>query len=209
MGVHFAVLAPAVPEERRPGESPEGVALRLSLEKALAVAAEHRDQCVIAADTIVVADGAILGKPRDADDALRMLLLLRGRPHCVQTGVTIVHGALGTRFQELATTLVVMENYPDAAMAAYVASGDPLDKAGAYAIQAQEFSPVARYEGCYTNVVGLPMCHVYRGLRALQMPVPISPLDCCPLAVSAGCPWADGILSMPVVLTRAGESAEH
>ncbi len=99
------------------------------------------------------------------------------------------------RCQQLACTPVRMANYSEEALAAYVATGDPLDKAGAYAIQAETFAPVAGLEGCYTNVVGLPLCHLYRGLRALGLLVPAHPLEVCPQAVGAGCPWAADILS--------------
>ncbi len=202
MGLQYALAVPAVPEEPSTGEQPADVALRLSLVKALAVAAERPADIVIAADTIVVIDETILGKPVDADDAVRMLRRLRNRPHVVYSGLTIVQEDAGVRCQQLAATAVIMANYSDAAIADYVASGDPLDKAGAYAIQAAAFDPVSRYEGCYANVVGLPMCHLYRGLQALRVPVPVYPLRSCPRAVSDGCPWARDILSTPLALTR-------
>jgi hypothetical protein len=95
----------------------------------------------------------------------------------------------------VAITPVVMRAYSDAEIAAYVASGDPRDKAGAYAIQSPSFNPIAQIDGCYANVMGLPLCHLYRVLRAWGSASPIHPLAGCPQAVRAGCPWAQAILS--------------
>jgi septum formation protein len=125
---------------------------------------------IVGADSVVVLDGRALGKPRDAADAGRMLAELRGRPHEVISGVALVaaegchRGAVRTR--------VEMRPYADEEIERYVASGRPLDKAGAYAIQDRAFGPVERIDGCYLNVVGLPLCEVSRGLRALGWPLP-------------------------------------
>ncbi|NLD44379.1 MAG: septum formation protein Maf [Chloroflexi bacterium] len=195
LGLPHSIEVPDVPEVQLPGEQPADLALRLSLEKALAVALWRPHDVVLAADTIVVLDGVILGKPEDAAEAVGMLRRLRNRVHLVYTGLAIVREDSGVRCQQLACTPVRMANYSEEALAAYVATGDPLDKAGAYAIQAETFAPVAGLEGCYTNVVGLPLCHLYRGLRALGLLVPAHPLEVCPQAVGAGCPWAADILS--------------
>ena len=91
-----------------------------------------------------------------------------------------------------------MRDYSDDEILGYIATGDPLDKAGAYAIQNERFDPVARVNGCYANVMGLPMCHLYRILRAWAVEVPVHPLDCCSLTVEKGCPWSADITQMPV-----------
>jgi len=197
LGARFRLEVPDVPEDPLSGERPPALALRLSLAKAEAVAARFPADLVIAADTIVVLGERVLGKPADPPEALRMLRALRGREHLVYTALALVGRGDGLRLQELAATPVRMANYSDEELARYVASGDPLDKAGAYAIQAESFAPVARFQGCYANVVGLPMCHLYRALRALGRPTPVHPLDACPLAAAQGCPWSHAITQAP------------
>lgn len=197
MGLRFRIASPDVPEDERPGEPPEALALRLSTDKARSVAATDADPLVVAADTIVVDDGRVLGKPMDADEATRMLRHLRGRRHRVLTGLAIVRASDGWLCRQLASTPVHMAHYSERAIAEYVAGGDPLDKAGAYAIQSAVLNPVARVVGCYANVVGLPMCHLYRALALAGVRAPVHPLDACPLAVSQGCPWSREITSAP------------
>jgi len=178
------------------------LARRLSLSKAMA--ATHRDEpeIVIAADTLVALDRKMLGKPRDAGHALEMLTRLRDRKHLVYSGLTILDVRQNRMINEIVETPVWMRAYSDEEIAAYVASGDPTDKAGAYAIQHPSFTPVERIEGCYANVMGLPLCHVYRALAALNTLPPVHPLDSCPQAVAQGCPWATEILdTRPAVTT--------
>lgn len=152
------------------GETPAGMVRRLSLAKARAVAVRLREPAVVVgADTTVAADGQALGKPSDADDALRMLRLLRGRAHQVYTGVALVETP-GGRTQSWATeSQVWMRSYDEADIQAYIATGDPFDKAGAYAIQHPVFRPVARVEGCYANVMGLPLCDIIVRLREMNV----------------------------------------
>ena len=119
----------------------------------------------------------LLGKPANPDEAHAMLTHLRDRPHTVYTALALF-GA-GEETVEVAETTVLMRDYSDAELAAYVASGDPLDKAGAYAIQNVVFDPVASWEGCYANVVGLPLCHLLRMLRGWQIVLPVDlPVAC-------------------------------
>ena len=164
----FAVVVPNVDETQRAGESPFDYVSRLSAEKALHVArACDGLSVVLGADTIVLLaddldhpeNGEIIGKPADADEATAMLRELRGRDHLVATAMTLVNvrdGVVGVQITRLTRTVVTMRDYTDEEIAAYVASGDPLDKAGAYAIQNEDFHPVERYDGSYNNVVGLP-----------------------------------------------------
>jgi septum formation protein len=165
LGLSFEVTAASVAEVPRPGESPAALAARLSQAKAGAAAA-RRDTLVVACDTVVALDEGLLGKPCDAAEATAMLRRLRGRPHAVYSAVTLVETASGRTVTDVAETQVVMRAYTDAEIAAYVASGDPLDKAGAYAIQHRGFHPVVELQGCYTSVMGLPLCHLTRCLRA-------------------------------------------
>jgi MAF protein len=162
-----------------PGERPAESALRLAREKAGKVAPSVTEGIVVGGDTVVVADGRILGKPADPDEARAMLRELRGREHQVITGVCLLDLATGGRFSEAVETRVWMRDYSDDEIERYVRSGSPLDKAGAYGIQDESFRPVDRIEGCYLNVVGLPLCAVARGLRALGHDVPDYPPDGC------------------------------
>jgi septum formation protein len=194
LGLAFDVTVSEVPEAPLPGEQPQAMVLRLSAAKAEAVVATAADALVIAADTIVVLDGAILGKPADDAEGRDMLVRLRARQHQVYTGLTVIDAAGARRNSQVSVTPVVMRDYGDQEIAAYLASGDHRDKAGAYAIQSPSFSPIAHIDGCYANVMGFPLCHLYRLLRAWGVDVPIHPLAGCPRALSAGCPWAQAIL---------------
>jgi septum formation protein len=163
-GIHFTALAIDVPERRRRGESPRKFALRLAREKAHAIFARHPRRIVLGADTIVVIGGRVLGKPRNRRDARRMLRLLSGRAHRVSTAVCLAGpGFEDTRAE---TTRVTMRKLSEDEIRDYVASGEPMDKAGAYAIQGLASRFVSRIQGCYFNVVGLPVPLVYRMLRA-------------------------------------------
>jgi septum formation protein len=193
MGIPFAVLVADIDETRQRDESPSALARRLSLGKAQTIAQARPEALVIAADTLVVLDGDILGKPADEADAIRMLSRLRGRRHLVYSGLTVLSLAEQWSHTELAVTPVEMRHYTDDEILRYVASGDPLDKAGAYAIQSAGFDPVAATQGCDANVMGLPMCHLYRVLRAHDILTPIHPLRCCPWAIARGCIWAEEI----------------
>lgn len=124
-------------------------------------------------------NGALLGKPRDATEATSILRRLRGRSHVVYSGITLLEPATGRTTTDVAETRLVMRDYTDAAIAAYVASGDPLDKAGAYAIQHRGFAPVSRIDGCYANVMGLPLCHLYRLLREADIASDEAPVAAC------------------------------
>ena len=159
-----AVVRPAdVDETQHDGEDPISYVVRLAKLKACAVPAAE-DEVVLAADTTVVLDGQILGKPRDAEDAVAMLQRLRGRAHTVSTGVAVAQPS-GAVAETVVTTDVVMAPISDAAIRAYVAGGEPLDKAGSYGIQGQAAAFVARISGSWTNVVGLPVVETLEMLR--------------------------------------------
>lgn len=172
LGVAFEVRTADVDEALQPGERPAAYVLRLAETKARAVAATlDQPAVIVAADTAVVDEEQILGKPADAHQARAMLRRLRGRTHQVLTGLAVLRTDNDTQVCELGCTQVPMRKYSEAEIAAYVASGDPLDKAGGYAIQHPEFRPVTDLQGCYANVVGLPLCHLGRALRRLNLPV--------------------------------------
>lgn len=171
LGLRFVIKAAGVDESPLDGEAPRDLVRRVSQAKAQAVDA-HPDELVVAADTVVVLDGRVLGKPADAEDAARMLRDLRGLTHAVLSGISVWHPATGRLAYELGESAVWMRGYSDAEIARYVASGDPLDKAGAYAIQHPGFDPVDRVEGCWLSVVGLPLCHLVRALDRFGVDVP-------------------------------------
>jgi nucleoside triphosphate pyrophosphatase len=173
-GLDFAVCPADVPEVPLDGEEPRLFAERLAREKALAVFQQRPEDVVLGADTVVIVDREILGKPRDESDAARMLRLLSGRSHLVTTGVCLVGRAeprtenreLKTAFQDLRseTTIVTMNRLTDEDIRSYIATGEPMDKAGAYAIQGIASRWISRIEGDYSNVVGLPVSLVWRML---------------------------------------------
>ncbi len=166
-GIAFEVLPAHVPEEAMSGEPPRDYVVRLARAKALAVLAQRPDALVLGADTTVVVDEHILEKPRDPDDAARMLRLLSGRAHQVMTGVCLawVHRDTARSNARVEVTEVRFTRLADDAIAEYVRSGEPMDKAGAYAIQGMASRWVERISGCYFNVVGLPVPLVWRMLR--------------------------------------------
>lgn len=165
-GWEFQVFAPDIDEQILNGEAPDHYVRRLAEAKALTAAGRAAPgDLVLAADTTVALDGEILAKPSGAQEAGDMLLRLRGRVHQVYTGVAVVRAGEPRPFSEVIRTEVEMRSYDRQELLDYVASGDPLDKAGAYAIQNQKFHPVKQITGCYTNVVGLPLCSAARLLQ--------------------------------------------
>ena len=154
LGLDFDIR-PADLDEASEEPDPARRASRLALRKAHALAAAHPAAAVIGADTIVALDGRTLGKPSDAEEATAMLTALRGRTHEVVTAVAVVSG--GRTAAEAVTTAVTMRDYADDEIARYVARGEPLDKAGGYAIQDPELAPAASIDGCRCAVIGLPL----------------------------------------------------
>lgn len=163
-GIPFVVRASHVPELRRLGESAHSYVRRLAEEKALAVAI-RTGEVVLAADTTVLVDEHVLEKPVDEADAIRMLKLLSGRAHEVLTGICLRSEA--RTIVDAASTRVHFVELSEAEITEYVASGEPMDKAGAYAIQGLASKFIDRIEGCYFNVVGLPVALVYRRLKTM------------------------------------------
>lgn len=161
-GIAFTVRVAPVDEAVQERELPEKYVRRLAADKAMAVECAP-GETVLGADTTVVIDGEILGKPEDAADAERMLRLLSGRRHEVLTGIAVRRGEDVVR--DWASTSVWFTTMSDAEIADYVASGEPMDKAGGYAIQGLASKFIEKIEGCYFNVVGLPVALVYRHLK--------------------------------------------
>ena len=185
-------VAPTAEEEpRRYSETPEEFVVRLSASKAREVSPLVEGAIVIGADTAVVLDGDVMGKPRDRAEAAAMLRRLRGRTHRVITGVTVVDGRSGGARSSWRATEVLMRRYDDNEISAYVDTGSPLDKAGGYAVQDPVFAPAESVNGCYLNVVGLPLCDTVTliadvGAEAEIDPGWTPPEDCveCPLRIA-------------------------
>ena len=178
-----------------PGEPPESYVRRLAEAKARAVLERAGpNQVIVGADTSVVSDGEILGKPLDAQDAHNMLRHLRGRTHQVYTGIAALRASDQMLLTDVCVTDVPMRAYSDDEIEAYVRSGDPMDKAGAYGIQNPDFQPVAAMQGCYASVMGLPLCHLTVLLRQLDV-TPLADIpDNCQATLSYHCPIFRSIL---------------
>lgn len=170
VGRSFQSLPAAIDETPAAQEAPDDYVRRLSQAKAEAVARalpSGGGGVIVAADTTVVHGGQALGKPATPDEAVAMLRSLRGRAHAVLTCITVLDPASGRQQTDLARSAVQMRAYSDEEIDRYVAGGDPMDKAGAYAVQHPSFKPVERVEGCPANVVGLPLCHLIPLLRGV------------------------------------------
>jgi septum formation protein len=180
IGIAHEVDPADIDESVRAGESDTDYALRVATEKGVAVAARHPDALVIAADTIVVVDGRIFGKPVDGADACRMLRVLSGRTHVVHTAVAVVRDA-GRRVEsEVESTRVTFRELDDSEVAAYVATGEPMDKAGAYGIQGYGATIVERVEGDYFTVMGLALRQLVSLLERAGVPYRFHALEAGP-----------------------------
>jgi MAF protein len=169
-GWAFETSAADIDESPMPNESPEALVLRLARTKASRATESSAGALVVAADTEVILDEAILGKPADRDRAAQMLADLRGREHRVITGIAVLDRRTGKLLTDICETKVKMRRYDEADLREYVASDAPLDKAGGYGIQDRDFNPVdmQAMKGCVANVMGLPLCHLTRLLRKFE-----------------------------------------
>jgi len=177
-GVPFTVIASGADETPPAGAAPPAVAEALARIKAQEVAQAHPGAYVLGADTLVTIDGLILGKPRDTADAARMLRLLRGRDHQVLTGVALVTPD-GTLHSLVEVATVTMHPFTEVTISSYLATDEPYDKAGSYAAQGAGGALVAAIRGCYTCVVGLPVCRVATLLRDAGYPLDADPAAAC------------------------------
>ncbi|HLC04919.1 MAG TPA: Maf family protein [Anaerolineales bacterium] len=168
-GWAFVTSSADIDESPLPGEPPEALVCRLAIAKAVRAAESTNGPLVIAADTEVVLEGRILGKPSDRKHAAEMLASLRGREHRVITAIAVLERSSGRTLTDICETPVRMRPYGQAEVSAYVESDAPLDKAGGYGIQDDHFNPVDMnaMNECYANVMGLPLCHLMRTLRRL------------------------------------------
>lgn len=168
LGIEFDVMSPSAEETVRENESPEEFALRISAEKACSVSVDLEDgYIVIGADTIVVIDGEILGKPSDIGDAASMLRMLSGREHHVYTAFSIIRPKNELLYSQIVDTKVLVKTLAASEIEGYIKTGEPMDKAGAYGIQGIGLFMVSAIEGSYTNVVGLPLVELLEALKNL------------------------------------------
>ncbi len=186
LGLKVRVAAAGINEAAVRGATPEDVTARVAAAKVRAL--DHSGEITVTADTAVVIDGKILGKPRSAEEARAMLERLWGRTHRVITAIAVARD--GRTCVDVVSTEVTMRHYTSKEIEAYIASGDPFDKAGAYAIQHPGFHPVARIRGCYQNIVGLPLCHLCKRLEQEGVRIPHLPPGLCRRDLGQECPVA-------------------
>ena len=168
-GIHFNILSADVDESEFEGENPKEYVNRLAVEKARrAMEKISSEGLVIAADTTVVLEDKILGKPINRADAVRMLTFLRNKQHKVITALVVLKLSDKSSISDCCISPIQMRDYTDQEIQTYVNTDDPLDKAGAYAIQHPQFDPVINFQGCFASVMGMPLCHLERNLRQLE-----------------------------------------
>jgi MAF protein len=207
-GWTFLTASADIDEQPLGGEPPQQYVMRLAQGKCAAVKdaladAENPAAIIVAADTTVALDGEILGKPAHAGDAQGMLRRLRGRPHQVYTALSLLYLPDSLTLTDLCETQVMMRDYSDQEIEAYISTGDPLDKAGAYAIQHVEFHPVESLDGCYANVVGLPLCRLNRLLEQAGIEPARRPQAVCLGFDGQPCSVAGWVMSQPAAEENA------
>jgi MAF protein len=178
LALPYEISTAPVEETLLESESPKDAVRRLALAKAKAIRTADSQDVILAADTIVVFKGKILGKPRDESEAKEMLLALRGDWHLVFTGVAVL-APPSLELLAVECTQVLMRDYSLEEIEAYVSSGKAMDKAGAYGVQDEGFRPVAEIKGCYTNVMGLPLCLTVELLGKVGFDFEASPVQIC------------------------------
>jgi len=194
-GHPFVVIPADVDESLNPGETPANYVARLAQNKAGVIENSYpKATLILAADTTVADGDEILGKPIDSADAERMLRQLRGRIHQVYTAITILFPLDQIKKNLLCRTQVPMRNYSDQELEDYLCSGDPMDKAGAYAIQNLHFHPVENFSGCFASVMGFPLCHFSYGIRNFQPNKILNIANACQKHLQYQCPIHERVL---------------
>ncbi len=194
-GHPFVVIPADVDESLNPGETPANYVARLAQYKAGVIENSYPQAALILAADTTVADGdEILGKPRDSADAERMLRQLRGRTHQVYTAVTFLLPLEKIKKDLICCTHVPMRNYSDQELEDYIRSGDPMDKAGAYAIQNLQFHPVENFSGCFASVMGFPLCHFSYGIRNFHPNKILNIANACQKHLQYQCPIHEQVL---------------
>jgi MAF protein len=189
----FFVINSGVDEIIVNGEKPAEFVERLAKEKVImagnkVAGSSLNDLVVIGADTIVVDDNEILGKPIDEDEARRILEQLKGKNHFVLSGIALYNPFSKEIGSRVISTEVIMRDYSEDEIQAYIDSGDPFDKAGAYAIQNQSFNPVPQMTDCYANVMGLPLCDLYVLMKSMGVEANHQVAENCQVSIKYQCP---------------------
>ena len=194
-GWQYRAQAADIDETRQPDEQALTYVQRLAREKAAAALGfAQPGELILACDTIVTMNGDLYEKPTDVQDAREMLQALRGREHFVGTAITLLTADGGQAECDVCVTPVRMRDYSDTEIDAYIASGDPFDKAGAYGIQHRGFHPAEDFRSCFASVMGLPLCHVVRAGRKFGLPTALQTPINCQLNLSYVCPVYRDIL---------------
>jgi len=196
LGLPAGLARADVDEDPYAGERPPAMAARLAVAKVHAVAPADNGVWILGADTVVDLDGVSLAKPADPAEARAMLRQLRARPHAVHTGAALYHPQTRRVGVRRVTSTVQMRAYTDVEIAAYVESGDPMDKAGAYAIQNAAFRPAIHVDRCYANVVGFPLCGVAALLNAWGLALAVDIPALCLAHFDYACPGPDAGISL-------------
>jgi septum formation protein len=195
LGLPFRVALPSGEETTAPSGDARQRASDLACTKALSLAGANAEELIVAADTLVVLEGYVLGKPEDGASARRVLRALCARQHQVITGLAILPPSTDAPAVQVIETQVWMRQYGDDEIVAYIARGEPFDKAGSYAIQDPFFRPVERIQGCYANVMGLPLCHLFCALERAGVNVPAALPQVCQTYTGHRCVVAEAILT--------------
>lgn len=196
----YRCAAADLDENQLPDESPIDYVARLALQKGSAISAELP---VLSADTVVVFEGEILGKPANDDEAREMLRRMRAKMHSVFTALALQRESTGLLLQDLCHTQVLMRSYTDAEIESYIQSGDYRDKAGGYAIQHKAFHPVAAVQGCYANVMGLPLCNLTCLLQHAGIAVEVDIPEACHHHLGITCQVYPQILARCIQASQA------
>ena len=200
MDLTFRVRPVDIDETPLPGEAPQPYVCRLAETKALAARGlAQKNELVLAADTIVADGDTLLGKPAGPDEAGQMLRALRGRVHRVCTALAVLPPGAESAVVDLCVSQVPMRKYSEMEVEAYIASGDPLDKAGAYAIQHPEFRPVVEFQGCFASVMGLPLCHLLRVLKKVGVTLDQDMTRICRENLDYACAISERVLNGEII----------
>jgi septum formation protein len=194
-GLAFEIFPVMIDETPRNNELPESYVMRISEEKAVAAAEKSKKNGIlISADTIVVDQGRIIGKPQDENHARQILHGLRDHSHVVHTALIVYNLSTTGMEKDLCSSRVPMRNYSDDEIDDYISSGDPMDKAGAYAVQHAGFHPVVNFKGCFASVMGFPLCHLARTFRRMNISISSEIASICQKHLNYACPIFSEVL---------------
>ncbi|MBN2256234.1 MAG: septum formation protein Maf [Anaerolineaceae bacterium] len=194
-----SLMSPDIDESRRSGEKAREYVMRLAREKAAQILSSVDTDYILTADTIVVDRETVYGKPEDENDARRMLKELCAHTHQVMTAIVLVNVAKWNSISDLCESSVTMRSFSAFEIESYLASGDAMDKAGAYAIQNREFHPVEVFSGCFASVMGMPLCHLKRSASKLGLTIRDGLVERCQTMLDYHCPIHEAVLRGDII----------